>query len=158
VNDWQSNPVLAPAPSKATPPPPRLQVFVFGSNLSGIHGAGAALHAKKVHGAVQGVGAGRTGNAYALPTKGVQVRPKDGKPYLPTLPLQQIDAHAALFKLHAREHIATDFKLTAVGCGLAGFTAEQIAPLFADSPHNVLFPPEWRAVFAHLPASRFWEY
>jgi hypothetical protein len=158
VTDWTTNPILASAPANPTPQPARQQVFVFGSNLSGIHGAGAALHAKQVHGAVQGVGAGRTGNAYALPTKGVQVRTRSGKPYLPTLPLQQVDAHAALFKLYARDNLATDFKLTAVGCGLAGFTAAQIAPLFADSTHNVLFPPEWRAVFAHLPANRFWEY
>lgn len=56
-------------------------IFVFGSNLAGMHGKGAALCAKNEHGAVYGVGIGRTGNAYAIPTKGEHIR---------TLPLSRI--------------------------------------------------------------------
>lgn len=127
-------------------------IFVFGSNLSGVHGAGAAKHAAEHHGAVYGVGVGPTGNAYALPTKGLK---EQG---LPTLSLRAIGWYAGLFTQHAHDHADQQFQLTAVGCGLAGYKAEQIGPLFAKAPPNVLRPPEWRHLWPDLPDSQFWQY
>lgn len=126
-------------------------IFVFGSNLSGVHGAGAALYALKEKGAVLGEGLGQHGKSYALPTKGYA-------PRLPTLKLAEINVHAKQFTEWAEEHPKTTFQLTAVGCGLAGYTAEQIGPLFTHVPTNVLLPPEWQEVFSEFDDSRFWSY
>lgn len=112
-------------------------VFVFGSNLAGRHGKGAALYALRWRGAVYGVGEGRTGNSYALPTKGHRLQ---------ALPFNRIAQHAERFLTYARQHGDEQFQLTAVGCGLAGFHPEQIAPLFERAPANVLLPPEFAAV------------
>lgn len=110
-------------------------IFVFGSNLAGRHGKGAALHARSVHGAVYGVGVGRTGQAYAIPTKDAQLR---------TLPIQQIARHAAAFLEYARAHPELEFQVTRIGCGLAGYKDQDIAPLFAGAPENCLLPEGWR--------------
>lgn len=127
-------------------------VFVFGSNLSGAHGAGAALFARRKRGAQLGVGVGRTGCSYALPTKGF-------KPSLPVLPLERVRHYAEGFKSYAAAHPELLFQLTAVGCGLAGYSNEQIAPLFAVTSFNVLLPPEWREILADVyPPERFWDY
>lgn len=139
-------------------PQPRQRIFVFGSNLSGQHGKGAALVAAQQYGAARGVGAGRTGNAYALPTKGARVYPRGGRSYLPVLPLDQVAVHAALFCLYARQNQHLEFQLTAVGCGLAGYTPEQVAPMFAECGANVLFPPEWRGVAGARNPEWFWAY
>ena len=127
-------------------------IFVFGSNLSGVHGAGAAKAARNRHGAEMGVGVGPTGAAYALPTKGYA-------PRLPTLSVEEISRHAKDFKDYAvRCEYRSLFQLTAVGCGLAGHHPRDIAPLFADCPNNVLLPPEWRSFLDRLPDERFWRY
>jgi hypothetical protein len=133
-------------------------IFVFGSNLSGIHGAGAAKHAKEEWEAKPGEGVGRTGRAYALPTKGKLQTPPNRDPYLPKLSLRDIQKQANSFRLYAEIHTELLFQLTAIGCGLAGKKPEQIAPLFHDMSDNVLYPPEWRAVLYNLPAERFWQY
>lgn len=114
-------------------------VFVFGSNLSGVHGAGAAKFALQKRGAVLGVGVGLQGCSYALPTKGLA-------PALPVLPLGQVIQHASDFKKFASENPSYVFQLTAVGCGLAGYKNEEIAPLFMGCSQNVLMPPEWRGL------------
>ena len=111
-------------------------IFVFGSNLAGRHGAGSALHAKRQFGAETGVGEGLTGNAYAIPTKDF---------YLRVMSLEDIAYNAKQFKQFAREHPTWRFELVAIGCGLAGYRPEQIAPLFADAPDNVSQPPEFTA-------------
>ena len=110
-------------------------VFVFGSNYAGRHGAGAALYARNHYGARYGVGKGRQGNAYAIPTK-------DG--YLRSLPLNVIQAHVNEFIEYAASEPATEFLLTRVGCGLAGYKDSQIAPMFKNAPENCMLPEEWK--------------
>lgn len=109
-------------------------IFVFGSNLAGRHGAGAALTARNNYGAVYGVGSGRTGNAYAIPTKNAQLR---------TLPLMTIAQHIVVFLGYARQHPDLDFLVTRIGCGLAGYTDAQIAPFFQTAPQNCRLPDGW---------------
>lgn len=127
------------------------RIFVFGSNASGRHGKGAALHARKHHGAETGVWRGPTGSAYAIPTKGQY-------PQLAVLPPEIIAAHAADFCAYAAQNPQLEFQLTAVGCGLAGYSPADIAPMFAAAPANVFVPPEWREELSHLPPERFWSY
>lgn len=110
-------------------------IFVFGSNLAGRHGAGAALCALKEHGAVYGVGYGRTGNAYALPTKDW---------FIKTLPLTVIKDYVKEFIEYAKEHSDLQFQVTRIGCGLAGYTDAQIAPFFREAPANCVLPDGWR--------------
>jgi hypothetical protein len=108
---------------------------VFGSNLAGRHGKGAALHAKREHRAVHGVGVGRTGNAYAIPTKDAALRP---------LPLSGIMGYVLEFLRYAKAQPDLRFEVTRIGCGLAGYTDAQIAPMFADAPANCDLPQGWR--------------
>ncbi len=109
-------------------------VFVFGSNLAGRHGAGAARFARTHRGAVYGCGEGRQGNSYAIPTKDSRLR---------TLPLDVIALHVAKFLEHAAEHPELTFEVTRVGCGLAGYSGEEIAPMFEDAPDNCRLPVGW---------------
>lgn len=111
-------------------------VFVFGSNLAGRHGKGAALHAKRHWGAVQGVGEGRTGNAYALPTKDAGLR---------VLSPDLIESHIADFLAHAAECHDQLFLLTPVGCGLAGYSRSQIMAILRriGLPSNVVLTASW---------------
>jgi hypothetical protein len=115
------------------------QVMVFGSNLAGRHGKGAALLACEKFGAMPGVGRGPTGQCYALPTKGWR---------LETLPLEIIGRHVGRFIEFAREYPSKEFLVTAVGCGLAAYTPEQIAPLFLrhEIPPNVSLPARFWAL------------
>lgn len=110
-------------------------IFVFGSNRMGVHGAGAAYHARQYYGAVLGTGEGLQGESYALPTK--------SDPYH-TLSLDEIKAHATRFFDHAASNPQNTYRLTPVGCGLAGFDHGQIAPLFFDAPENVVLPGLWQ--------------
>ena len=109
-------------------------VFVFGSNLEGVHGKGAARFARDYLGAVTGCGEGRTGRAYALPTKRA--------PYV-TMDLQEVAESVGRFLDHARANPETDFKVTRIGCNNAGFTDDQIAPLFDGAPDNCLLTGLW---------------
>ena len=115
------------------------QVFVFGSNLAGRHGKGAALFARQHHGAIYGQGWGRQGNSYGIPTKDAKLK---------TLPLSTIKNYVCGFLEHAEQMIHEDFQLTPVGCGLAGYAPEQIAPMFANAPTNVIIPEEFRLILA----------
>ena len=112
-------------------------IFVFGSNLAGRHGKGAALFARQRHGAVYGQGVGLQGNSYAIPTKDEQLR---------TLPLEEIRRYVEQFKAFARQHPELTFQVTAIGCGLAGYRPPQIAPMFADAPANCILPDEFKAI------------
>lgn len=112
-------------------------IFVFGSNLAGRHGKGAALCARVQWGAQYGVGVGRTGFAYAIPTKDAQLR---------TLPLATIAEHVVTFLDYARAHPDLLFLVTAIGTGLAGYRHEDIAPMFRDSPRNCNLPVEWERI------------
>lgn len=110
-------------------------IFVFGSNLQGIHGAGAAREAFRKWGAESGCGQGYTGDAYALPTKRT---PRE------SLSLAEVDEYAQAFLLTASVYPDYDYLVTRIGCGLAGFRDEQIAPLFAAAPLNCILPVQWR--------------
>lgn len=112
-------------------------VFVFGSNLAGVHGAGAARFAKEKHKAEWGVGIGHRGSSYALPTKDRQIE---------TLPLEEVQDHVDTFINYAIEHPELVFRVTQIGCGLAGFTKEEIAPLFKEAPTNCHFDTAWYPV------------
>lgn len=112
-------------------------VFVFGSNLAGRHGKGAALFARQHRGAIYGQGQGRQGNSYAIPTKDANLR---------TLPLSVIKYQVEVFLTHADNHRDEQFQLTPIGCGLAGYNHEQIAPMFASVSDNVILPDEFKAV------------
>lgn len=110
-------------------------IFVFGSNLAGRHGAGAALDAYRHWGAEYGVGSGPTGRAYAIPTKDAQLKP---------LMLPVIKTHVSRFIAYAKAHPELTFEVTRVGCGLAGYSDYQIGPFFQDAPTNCVLPAEWR--------------
>jgi hypothetical protein len=110
-------------------------VFVFGSNLAGKHGAGAALFAIKHHGARYGQGIGRQGDSYAIPTKDYKLHP---------LPLGSIEKHVKAFLLYARANPEEIFEVTKIGCGLAGYSEEQIKPMFKHAPKNCILPVGWR--------------
>ena len=108
-------------------------VFVFGSNLAGRHGKGAALDARLKHGAQLGVGEGPTGNAYAIPTKTGDLR---------TRSLDDIRVSVSLFKMYAAANPGLAFQVTRIGCGLAGYRDDQIGPMFSDAPDNCALPEE----------------
>lgn len=109
-------------------------IFVFGSNLAGRHGAGAALHATLHCGARYGVGIGRTGDAYAIPTKDERIQ---------TMPLAKIKPFVDEFRGYASAAPELEFFVTRLGCGLAGYTDSQIAPMFRSMPSNVILPRSW---------------
>lgn len=119
-------------------------IFVFGSNLGGYHGLGAAQAALLWHGAIYGQGIGREGNSYAIPTKDRS---------LAVLPLTEVAQHVSTFLDYARQHPADEFQVTRIGCGYAGFKDEEIAPLFAYAPENCLFDEKWEKL---LPDRRYW--
>lgn len=110
-------------------------IFVFGSNLAGRHGAGSALHAAKNFGAQRGVGEGRTGDAYAIPTKDRNLR---------VLPLADIRKSVDAFIEYALDHDMLQFDVVKIGCGLAGYREDEIAPMFALAPKNCVLPDGWR--------------
>jgi hypothetical protein len=110
-------------------------IWVFGSNTAGRHGKGEAKVAHVSFGARYKIGRGLTGNAYAIPTK-------DGN--LKVLPIADIKASIQEFLQYATEHPKLQFFVTRVGCDLAGFRNEEIAPLFAGAPLNCSFAEEWR--------------
>lgn len=113
------------------------EIFVFGSNLRGAHAGGAADFAKTKCGAVEGVAEGLTGQSYALPTC--------SEPGIP-LKLGEIFAAQWRFQEFACRNPQLKFFLTRVGCGIAGFTDEQIGPWFRYAPSNVRKPIEWRNI------------
>lgn len=113
-------------------------IFVFGSNLKGVHGAGAARHAYQTHGATWGYGEGRSGNSYALPTK---LGPWG------SMTLEDIQQRVINFWEYSTYHSELDFKITQIGCGRAGWKKEDIAPLFLVKEvfgHNCYFDTAWR--------------
>ncbi len=109
-------------------------VFVFGSNLAGRHGKGAALDAKRFHGAIYGQGFGPQGRSYAIPTKDADLN---------ALPLDAIKYHVDMFLKYAQESPSLHFKVTAIGTGLAGYSHDIIAPMFKGVSSNCDLPLEW---------------
>ena len=84
-------------------------------------------------------GDGPQGFSYAIPTKDAQLN---------TLPLEAIAAHVEAFKRHAAGHPQQTFQVTPIGCGLAGYRPDQIAPMFHDAPANCELPPEFMQILS----------
>lgn len=124
------------------------EIFVFGSNEAGIHGAGAARIAFLKFGAEMGLGNGLSGNSYAIPTKDRNVE---------TLPLDKVKSYIDEFIVFVLKHQNLTFYLTKIGCGLAGFTIEEIKNIFWEVieeyrtesskeqylPSNLIIPKEF---------------
>ena len=107
------------------------EIFVFGSTLGGMHGGGAARAAYNRFGAVWGQGVGLQGQSYAIPT--MQGGVETIKPYVDE------------FIGFAQAHPELKFLVTRIGCGIAGFRDEQIAPLFSSAidKENIILPREF---------------
>lgn len=123
---------------------PENTIFVFGSNLAGIHGAGAALVAKQKFGAVQGSGIGLAGNSYAIPTKDSNIK---------TLLLKDIQIHIDNFLFFCKNNINKTFFLTKIGCGLAGYSETQMCSLFINSKEeydleNIIYPSSFKDILS----------
>lgn len=120
-------------------------IFVFGSNEAGIHGAGAAKTALQNYGAVLSKGHGHYGQSYALPTK---------SPGLRTLHYNEIHKYVDIFIAYAKDHPEWNFKVTRIGCGLAGLKDEHIASFFKLAPDNCFFDEAWKPYLN--PTANFW--
>lgn len=107
------------------------EIFVFGSNLRGMHGGGTAYIAHQKFGAIMGQGVGLQGQSYAIPT--MQGGVETIKPYVDD------------FIEFARMNKKLTFLVTRIGCGIAGFRDEEIAPLFeaAHEVENIVLPEGW---------------
>lgn len=114
------------------------QIFVFGSNLIGIHGAGAANTALNKFNATYGVAEGLQGQCYAIPTKDHKIQ---------TMSVDKIKPYVDRFIRFAKDYSTMTFLVTEIGCGLAEYSPSDIAPLFKDAVEldNVYLP------------KRFWE-
>jgi len=132
-------------PDKITELKP-FDIFVFGSNLAGIHGGGAAKLAVDKFGAVMGKGVGFYGQTYAIATKDETIQ---------TLPLEDIEIQIGPFLEFATSRHDLMFFVTEIGCGLAGLTPDQIAPMFfnqkIDIPLNVALPEKFWAFQPSTP-------
>jgi hypothetical protein len=111
-----------------------MRVFVYAANEGGFHGAGSAKAAYKKHGARWGV-FGFAGQSYGIPTKDAKLR---------VLPISAISVHVDAFLDFARKHPMNQFDVVKIGCGLAGYSEKQMAPLFSEAPANCNLPPGWR--------------
>ena len=113
------------------------EVFVFGSNLGGMHGGGAARVAVDRFGAVMGQGVGLQGQSYAIPTMQGGV--------------ETIQPYVDEFIAFAKSHPELKFLVTPIGCGIAGFTVAEIAPLFATAidVENIILPRSFVDVLEH---------
>ena len=112
------------------------EIFVFGSNLQGSHAGGAAAIAEKIFGAIWGQGVGLQGQSYAIPTMHGGVA--EIKPYVDE------------FIEFAKQNPTLSFLVTRIGCGIAGFTEEEMAPLFAEGANveNVYLPDSFWEIIA----------
>lgn len=113
------------------------EVFVFGSNLAGYHGGGAARIAADKFGAIFGQGIGMQGQSYAIPTMQGGV--------------ETIKLYVDDFINYAKEHTENQFLVTEIACGIAGFTPEEIAPLFKDAVevNNISLPERFWIVLGY---------
>ena len=107
------------------------EIFVFGSNLGGMHGGGAAYVAYRMFGAIIGQGVGLQGQSYAIPT--MQGGVETIRPYVDE------------FIEFAKAHPELTFLVTRIGCGIAGFTDDEISPLFTKAHYvgNIVLPAGW---------------
>ena len=114
---------------------PEDTIFVFGSNMAGTHAGGAAKTALLHFGAMKGVGRGWAGQSFAIPTM---------NEHLQQMPLSQIQHYIDDFKIYTKNHPKSKYFITSVGCGVAGYKVEEIAPMFKGISHNVIFPVSFR--------------
>ena len=130
LNDYQYTPQFITSLGKN-------EIFVFGSNLDGAHLGGAARIAHQKFGAIWGQGVGLQGNSYAIPTM------QGG--------IETISPYVDEFIEFAKTHPDLTFYVTRIGCGIAGFTDEEIAPLFKEAIHlpNVRLPKSFLDVINH---------
>jgi hypothetical protein len=114
------------------------EIFVFGSNLAGVHGGGAARTARLKFGAVKGQGVGLQGQSYAIPT--MQGGPETVQPY--------VDEFIAF----AKQHPEMTFYVTRIGCGIAGFRDIDIAPIFINAIEvkNILLPETFVRIIKNI--------
>lgn len=114
--------------------PEQVEIFVFGSNRRGQHNGGAAMEALAHHGAIFGQAEGLQGQSYAIPTVGVSKN--------------EMAQAVARFCQFALNHPEMLFKVTPIGCGHAGYTPREVAPMFAAVKHapNVILPKQFRVV------------
>lgn len=114
------------------------EIFVFGSNFQGAHMGGAARVAKEKYGAVWGIGEGLQGNSYAIPTM-------EG--------LENLAPAVQRFTSFAKQHQELKFFVTAIGCGIAGYQADEIAPFFLNAAYlpNVYLPLSFWKVIMDIP-------
>lgn len=111
------------------------EVFVFGSNARGMHAGGAARMAYEKFGAEWGVGDGRTGQCYAFRTLGHDFE---------KVPPDSIITSKCELYAYAKHHPELTFLVTKIGCGIAGFTVDEMRQVFAgDRPFNVIIPKEF---------------
>lgn len=110
------------------------EIFVFGSNEAGRHGAGAAKTAHDLFGAEYGVGEGPTGRCYAIPTLNGELK---------KLRPERLTVYVNRFVMFAKEHPELRFLLTRVGCGLAGLREKDMIELFKSTSVNVIKPAGW---------------
>lgn len=113
------------------------QIFVFGSNYAGRHGKGAAKLARQKFGAVDGRGTGLMGRSYGIATEGHR---------LEVLPLQEIGNQIDGLLEFARTRPELEFLVTKIGCGLAGYSPEEMRGCFAGKrvPDNITLPAEFQ--------------
>ena len=113
------------------------EVFVFGSNLAGMHGGGAAWVAWRQFGAIMGQGVGMQGQSYAIPTMHGGV--------------ETIEPYVTEFIAFAKAHPELFFYVTRIGCGIAGFRDNEIAPLFAEAlgVENICLPESFVKVLSN---------
>jgi len=124
--------------------PDKSWIFVFGSNLAGRHGGGAALEAYKNYGAQMGRARGlmgftqasgfSTGRSYGIPTKDKRIE---------TRSLKDIQVDVTTFVKYTQNNPQYRFWITRVGCGLAGYSDSDIAPMFKGVGTNCSVPEEW---------------
>lgn len=124
--------------------PEKGEIFVFGANKAGRHGAGSALVARERFGAQYGVGEGPQGLSYGIPTK-------DGRPGTPdlrdpqaTLPLIEVQGAVTRFIEYAKAHPELTFYVVRVGCSLACHSDSDVAPFFDEAPSNCIFSEAWK--------------
>lgn len=110
------------------------EVFVFGSNMAGAHGGGAALTALKKFGAVGGIGEGLVSQCYAFPTLNVDYTKRSE---------DELVLSTMILRATAESLTAVTFYLTKVGCGIAGFDEDYMKMFFTDMPPNVVKPEGW---------------
>lgn len=124
------------------------EIFVFGSNLAGRHGRGAALTALRKFGAKNGQASGLMGKSYGIPTKDRNLK---------VLSLDKIEIHIKRFLKFTKENPQLIFLVTEIGCGLAGYKPKQIAPLFFnyDISGNVKLPESFIKVYQDFILNKF---